>query len=80
MRLPSPAMRLCIRDPRPHSQRHGRQSIFQSARWAFATEPSLDEFEAIAAKAFRQLSQKFRALCEDLVIRVEDFPTWAQAC
>ena len=41
----------------------------------FATEPSLDEFEAIAAKAFRQLPQKFRALCEDLVIRVEDFPT-----
>ena len=27
----------------------------------FATEPSLDEFEAIAAKAFRQLPQKFRA-------------------
>ena len=41
----------------------------------FATEPSLDDFEAIAAKAFRQLPQKFRALCEDLVIRVEDFPT-----
>jgi predicted Zn-dependent protease with MMP-like domain len=41
----------------------------------FAKEPSLDEFEAIAAKAFRQLPQKFRALCEDLVIRVEDFPT-----
>jgi len=43
--------------------------------WQFATEPSLDEFEAIAAKAFRQLPQKFRALCEDLVIRVEDFPS-----
>ena len=41
----------------------------------FATEPSLDEFEAIAAQAFRRLPQKFRALCEDLVIRVEDFPT-----
>ena len=41
----------------------------------FATEPSLDEFEAIAAKAFGQLPQKFRALCEDLVIRVEDFPS-----
>jgi predicted Zn-dependent protease with MMP-like domain len=43
--------------------------------WHFATEPSLDEFEAIAAKAFRQLPQQFRALCEELVIRVEDFPT-----
>src|ERR1700683_3034198 len=40
----------------------------------FATEPSLDEFEAIAAKAFGQLPQKFRALCEDLVIRVEISP------
>jgi predicted Zn-dependent protease with MMP-like domain len=43
--------------------------------WHFATEPSLDEFEAVAAKAFGQLPQKFRALCEDLIIRVEDFPT-----
>jgi predicted Zn-dependent protease with MMP-like domain len=43
--------------------------------WQFATEPSLDEFEAIAARAFRQLPQKFRALCEDLVIQVEDFPS-----
>jgi predicted Zn-dependent protease with MMP-like domain len=41
----------------------------------FATEPSVDDFEAIAAKAFGQLPQRFRALCEDLVIRVEDFPT-----
>jgi predicted Zn-dependent protease with MMP-like domain len=39
------------------------------------TEPSLDEFEVIAAKAFRRLPKKFRALCEDVVIRVEDFPT-----
>jgi predicted Zn-dependent protease with MMP-like domain len=37
--------------------------------------PSLDEFEAIAAEAFRRLPSKFRALCEDLVIQVEDFPT-----
>jgi predicted Zn-dependent protease with MMP-like domain len=39
------------------------------------TEPSLDEFEVIAAKAFRRLPKKFRALCEDVVIRVEDFPS-----
>jgi predicted Zn-dependent protease with MMP-like domain len=37
--------------------------------------PSLEEFEAIAAEAFRRLPSKFRALCEDLVIQVEDFPT-----
>ena len=29
----------------------------------------------MAAKAFRQLPERFRALCKDLVIRVEDFPT-----
>lgn len=38
------------------------------------TEPSLDEFEAIAAEAFRRLPTKFRALCKDVVVRVEDFP------
>jgi predicted Zn-dependent protease with MMP-like domain len=43
--------------------------------WPSVREPSLGEFEVIAAKAFRQLPQRFRALCEDLVIRVEDFPT-----
>src|SRR6202030_391404 len=31
--------------------------------------------EVIAAEAFRRLPAKFRALCEGLIIRVEDFPT-----
>jgi len=37
--------------------------------------PSLAEFEDLAAKAYSRLPADFRALCEDLVIRVDDFPT-----
>jgi predicted Zn-dependent protease with MMP-like domain len=43
--------------------------------WRTAKAPSLAELEALAEAAFRRLPQKFRALCEGLVIRVEDFPT-----
>jgi predicted Zn-dependent protease with MMP-like domain len=43
--------------------------------WRQAKAPSLAEFEAIAVAAFQQLPQQFRALCSDLVIRVEDFPS-----
>jgi len=38
-------------------------------------EPSLAELEAIAIAAFHPLPSNFRALCEDLIIRVEDFAT-----
>jgi len=37
--------------------------------------PSLADFEAMAAKAYTRLPANFRALCEDLVIRVDEFPT-----
>jgi predicted Zn-dependent protease with MMP-like domain len=37
--------------------------------------PSLSELEALAESAFRRLPQNFRALCEGVVIRVDDFPT-----
>ena len=43
--------------------------------WRAARAPSLDEFEAMAAEAFRRLPEHFRSLCEGLVIRVEDFAT-----
>jgi predicted Zn-dependent protease with MMP-like domain len=43
--------------------------------WRAARAPSLAEFEALADTAFRRLPQNFRALCEGLLIRVEDFPT-----
>ncbi len=37
--------------------------------------PSLADIETLAAQAYARLPAHFRALCEDLVIRVEDFPT-----
>src|ERR1700676_3292679 len=43
--------------------------------WHGIRSPSLAEMEAIAAQAYGRLPAKFRALCESLVIRVEDFPT-----
>ena len=43
--------------------------------WRPVKAPSLEEFEAIAAEVFRRLPQKFRSLCEGLVIQVDDFPT-----
>jgi predicted Zn-dependent protease with MMP-like domain len=46
-----------------------------SQLWRPLKAPSLDEFEAMAIEAFRALPEKFRALCADLVIRIEDFPT-----
>jgi predicted Zn-dependent protease with MMP-like domain len=43
--------------------------------WRALKAPSLEELEVLADAAFRRLPEKFRALCEGLVIRVEDFPT-----
>jgi predicted Zn-dependent protease with MMP-like domain len=37
--------------------------------------PSLAEVEALAIAAYERLPQKFRALCDGLVIHVEDFPS-----
>jgi predicted Zn-dependent protease with MMP-like domain len=42
--------------------------------WRPVKAPSLEEIEVMAIESFRRLPQKFRRLCEDLVIRVEDFP------
>ena len=46
-----------------------------SPAWHAARAPSLAELEVLAAEAYARLPAKFRALCENLVIRVEDFPT-----
>jgi predicted Zn-dependent protease with MMP-like domain len=40
-----------------------------------ATAPSLADIEALAIAAFARLPEQFRALCRDLVIQVDDFPT-----
>ena len=42
--------------------------------WRPRKAPSLDELEILAADVYARLPEKFRALCEGVVIRVEDFP------
>ena len=44
------------------------------ARLKSLQAPSLADLEAIADEAFAALPEEFRALCEGLIIRVEDFP------
>lgn len=41
---------------------------------AHLSAPTLAEFEALADDAFAALPAEFRAMCEGLVIKVEDFP------
>ncbi len=43
--------------------------------WRPVKAPSLAEFEAMAIEALRRLPDEFRALCEGVVVRVDDFPT-----
>jgi len=43
--------------------------------WPTAKSPTLDDFEAIALDAFARLPDHFRALCEGLIIQVDDFPS-----
>ena len=37
--------------------------------------PSLSDIETLAAEAYARLPEAFRALCGDVLIRVEDFPS-----
>jgi predicted Zn-dependent protease with MMP-like domain len=43
--------------------------------WRAVAAPSLADIETLAIAAFARLPGEFRALCSDLVIRVDDFPT-----
>jgi predicted Zn-dependent protease with MMP-like domain len=43
--------------------------------WRAFKAPSLEAIEVLAETALARLPEKFRALCQDLVIRVDDFPT-----
>ncbi len=42
--------------------------------WRPRKAPSLAELEVLAGEVFARLPQKFRDLCDGLVIRVDDFP------
>jgi predicted Zn-dependent protease with MMP-like domain len=41
--------------------------------WGRKRAPDLGEFEELAALAWERLPPEFRALCSDVVIRIEDF-------
>jgi predicted Zn-dependent protease with MMP-like domain len=43
--------------------------------WTNLKAPSLDDIEAMAHGIFERLPERFRELCEGLIIRVDDFPT-----
>jgi predicted Zn-dependent protease with MMP-like domain len=43
--------------------------------WISAKAPSLADMEAMAHEVFERLPAEFRALCEGVIVRVEDFPT-----
>lgn len=43
--------------------------------WRPVKAPSLAELEILAGEVFRRLPKRFRDLCDNLVIRVDDFPS-----
>ena len=43
--------------------------------WRPMKAPSLAELEVLAGEVFRQLPKRFRDLCSNLVIQVDDFPS-----
>jgi predicted Zn-dependent protease with MMP-like domain len=47
----------------------------EATMWISAKAPSLAEMEAMAHDVFERLPGEFRALCEGVIVRVEDFPT-----
>jgi predicted Zn-dependent protease with MMP-like domain len=49
--------------------------VREAAAWAGRMAPGIAEFERLADAAYAALPAGFRALCRDLVIKVEDFPT-----
>ncbi len=48
-------------------------SMADPLAWGDMKAPSLIEMEVMAADVFRRLPRRFRDLCEDLVIRLDDF-------
>jgi predicted Zn-dependent protease with MMP-like domain len=50
-------------------------SIDQTDEWRDAYAPTLEAIEQLAREAYGQLPEHFRALCQDLIIEISDFPT-----
>ena len=50
-------------------------SIDQTDTWRDAFSPSLEAIEQLAREAYGQLPEEFRALCQDLIIEIADFPS-----
>ena len=47
---------------------------FRKGDWSVELAPSVDEIAVLTDQAFHALPGEFRALCGDLVVRVEEFP------
>jgi predicted Zn-dependent protease with MMP-like domain len=43
--------------------------------WRGSTAPTLADIQALAEETYARLPERFRKLCDGLVIHVEDFPT-----
>jgi predicted Zn-dependent protease with MMP-like domain len=43
--------------------------------WQAIKAPSLDDMQVMAEDAYRRLPAHFRALCTDIIVQVDDFPT-----
>ena len=43
--------------------------------WRPRKAPSLAEFEVLASEVYARLPDKFRALCEGVIVRVDEFPS-----
>jgi predicted Zn-dependent protease with MMP-like domain len=67
-------MRMKIAAPPPEVLLHMPDNpISDPQAWRGVKAPSLADMEVLARDVFARLPAKFRALCEGLVIRVEDF-------
>jgi len=55
-------------------QKDGTQAK-QNAMWSSLKAPSLADMEAMAHEIFERLPERFRKLCEGVILRVDDFPS-----
>ncbi len=45
------------------------------AQWGPLTAPAIEDFETLAQEAYDALPEEFRALCGNVLIQIEDFPS-----